>query len=156
MIKIILRQLVILSFLPEIHLFIAPCGAIANSLFNDTFFLYDAPAVGDALFDRVRNPFIREAPVPMTGKDIAWQTDKVGFTHRNKFSTKNLDSKVWSRRAYCKQFILWVRKYGYSKASQLANKRLDSRHRWGKIPKSSFVLVFLGSTLLSSFVWIWW
>ena len=62
--------------------FLAPCGAIANSLFNDTFFLYDAPADGDQLLARIRDPSNdQDAPVPMTGKDIAWQTDKVELTN---------------------------------------------------------------------------
>ena len=62
----------------------APCGAIANSLFNDTFFMYDCDnddcEVDDAtLFARVINPAGTpdDVPIPMTGEDIAWQTDKV-------------------------------------------------------------------------------
>nr|XP_057937028.1 cell cycle control protein 50A-like isoform X3 [Doryrhamphus excisus] len=43
---------------------IAPCGAIANSMFNDTLDLFrNVPTVGD-----VR--------IPLTGKGIAWWTDK--------------------------------------------------------------------------------
>lgn len=61
---------------------IAPCGAIANSLFNDTFFMYDCDnddcEVDDAtLFARVITPAgTDDVPIPMTGEDIAWQTDK--------------------------------------------------------------------------------
>jgi len=56
---------------------IAPCGAIANSLFNDTFFLYDneqAADDDDALFALVRNP--TQNNIAMSGENIAWQTDK--------------------------------------------------------------------------------
>ena len=68
--------------------FLAPCGAIANSLFNDTFFLYDEPADGDELLARIRDPSNeQDAPVPMTGKDIAWQTDKVHIINRKQIST---------------------------------------------------------------------
>ena len=70
--------MVVLHFFSAFYDFLAPCGAIANSLFNDTFFLYDAPADGDQLLARIRDPSNdQDAPVPMTGKDIAWQTDKV-------------------------------------------------------------------------------
>ena len=57
---------------------IAPCGAIANSLFNDTFFLYDneqAAVSDDALFALVRDPARNN--IAMNGENIAWQTDKV-------------------------------------------------------------------------------
>ena len=57
---------------------IAPCGAIANSLFNDTFFLYDDEQVAnndDALFALVREPARNN--IAMNGENIAWQTDKV-------------------------------------------------------------------------------
>jgi len=55
---------------------IAPCGAIANSLFNDTFFLYDDEPFtdDDRLFERVRQP--NQSHIPMSGENIAWQTDK--------------------------------------------------------------------------------
>jgi len=53
---------------------IAPCGAIANSLFNDTFFLYDDEISDGDLFDLVRNP--SQNNIPMSGENIAWQTDK--------------------------------------------------------------------------------
>jgi len=56
---------------------IAPCGAIANSLFNDTFFLYDneqAADDDDAFFALVRNP--TQNNIAMSGENIAWQTDK--------------------------------------------------------------------------------
>ena len=59
---------------------IAPCGAIANSLFNDTFFLYDDEELpdDDALFDLVRNPAADgNNRIAMSGENIAWQTDKV-------------------------------------------------------------------------------
>lgn len=65
---------------------IAPCGAIANSLFNDTFFLYDCDnndcsIDDDTIFNRVINPSLTNENdanlrIPMTGQDIAWQTDK--------------------------------------------------------------------------------
>ena len=57
---------------------IAPCGAIANSLFNDTFFLYDneqAAASDDALFALVQDPARNN--IAMNGENIVWQTDKV-------------------------------------------------------------------------------
>ena len=62
--------------------YLAPCGAIANSLFNDTFFLYDCDdddcTIDDnTIFNRVINPAQPDLRIPMTGQDIAWQTDKV-------------------------------------------------------------------------------
>ena len=58
---------------------IAPCGAIANSLFNDTFFLIkctDAPCQ-DLTEENLRNPNNISGRIPMTGEGIAWSTDKV-------------------------------------------------------------------------------
>lgn len=58
---------------------IAPCGAIANSLFNDTFFLYDDEELADddnALFTLIQNPAQNNARIAMNGENIAWQTDK--------------------------------------------------------------------------------
>jgi len=58
---------------------IAPCGAIANSLFNDTFFLYDnedLAADDNALFVLIQNPDQNSARIAMSGENIAWQTDK--------------------------------------------------------------------------------
>ena len=69
--------------------------------------------------------------------------------------TASSDSKIRSRRAYCKQLILSVRQCIYSKAAQLANKCLDSRHRWGIFWQLCCVKQFSGSTILSSFVWLW-
>ena len=59
---------------------IAPCGAIANSLFNDTFFLYDNEQLAnddDALFTLIQNPAGNPLRIAMSGENIAWQTDKV-------------------------------------------------------------------------------
>ncbi|RVE57032.1 hypothetical protein OJAV_G00212250 [Oryzias javanicus] len=58
---------------------IAPCGAIANSLFNDTLTLYYIPPNGTKL------------SVPLTKKGIAWWTDKhVKF--RNPGGSANLST----------------------------------------------------------------
>ena len=70
---------------------IAPCGAIANSLFNDTFFLYDDDQLpnDDALFDLVRNPVADgNRRIAMSGENIAWQTDKVISTFSFSFDLK--------------------------------------------------------------------
>ena len=66
---------------------IAPCGAIANSLFNDTFFVYDCItddcSLGDnlpTLWNLIQNPTDDVTGINrinMIGQDIAWQTDKV-------------------------------------------------------------------------------
>lgn len=61
---------------------IAPCGAIANSLFNDTFFLVKCPDTGCTTTNpytdaELRNPINIPERLPMTGLDIAWSTDKV-------------------------------------------------------------------------------
>jgi len=59
---------------------IAPCGAIANSLFNDTFFLIKCennspcPSLNDDV--SLLNPANIPGRIPMSGKDIAWTTDK--------------------------------------------------------------------------------
>jgi len=66
---------------------IAPCGAIANSLFNDTFFVYDCAENTDCtlsdnlatMWTLVRNPDVNQDGINrinMNGQDIAWQTDK--------------------------------------------------------------------------------
>ena len=66
---------------------IAPCGAIANSLFNDTFFLYDTEELpnDDDLFNLVRSPTADGNRIAMSGENIAWQTDKV-YLISTKFS----------------------------------------------------------------------
>lgn len=60
---------------------IAPCGAIANSLFNDTFFLIECPTgscddvqISDADLLQPANIAGRKE---MSGADISWNTDKV-------------------------------------------------------------------------------
>lgn len=61
---------------------IAPCGAIANSLFNDTFFIRrcgDAGVECTALQpDNIIDPTDANGfnAIKMTGEDIAWKTDK--------------------------------------------------------------------------------
>lgn len=72
---------------------IAPCGAIANSLFNDTFFLYDTEELpnDDDLFDLVRSPTADGNRIAMSGENIAWQTDKVYLFSTFSFS---LDLKL--------------------------------------------------------------
>ena len=60
--------------------FPAPCGAIANSLFNDSFFLVEGePTISDA---DLLNPKGIAGRIPMTGKDIAWATDKVSYVNK--------------------------------------------------------------------------
>jgi len=50
-----------------------PCGAVANSFFNDTFFIYNDDF--DNVYDKVTDP--ATDAWKMSGKDIAWMTDKV-------------------------------------------------------------------------------
>jgi len=59
---------------------IAPCGAIANSLFNDTFFVINCAdgECSDPTFtnDQLLNPAEIAGRIVTSGKDIAWTTDK--------------------------------------------------------------------------------
>lgn len=64
------------------HIPIAPCGAIANSLFNDTFFIRRCATDPCAPIteDEVKDPNIYintvNGKIAMNGVDIAWKTDK--------------------------------------------------------------------------------
>ncbi|CAG5113483.1 Oidioi.mRNA.OKI2018_I69.chr2.g7587.t1.cds [Oikopleura dioica] len=57
---------------------IAPCGAIANSLFNDTFFFRQCGTSGcvPLTLNDIVNPDSGFGAIPMSGEDIAWKTDK--------------------------------------------------------------------------------
>ena len=96
---------------------IAPCGAIANSLFNDTFEI--------GWFNTSRSKF---SPVPLLQTGIAWATDKgakfrnpKGKTLQDAFrgyekpfnwqkSVWELDSSTESNNGYMNEaFIVWMR-----------------------------------------------
>lgn len=51
-----------------------PCGAIANSMFNDTFFLYTTWS-DDELYDKVSQPHV--GAIETHGEGISWITDRV-------------------------------------------------------------------------------
>jgi len=51
-----------------------PCGSLANSMFNDTFFIYDNfPTDEDEILEKIAKPSV--SAWQMSGKDIAWKTD---------------------------------------------------------------------------------
>ncbi|XP_061082306.1 transmembrane protein 30C [Conger conger] len=57
---------------------VAPCGAIANSMFNDSFFLYYHPTEGETI------------PVPLFRRGITWYTDKNVKFRNPEVADKNL------------------------------------------------------------------
>ena len=60
------------------HVF--PCGAMANSMFNDTIFIYDGELTTDSvIIDQIANPASDNtlAPWILKGDEITWTTDRI-------------------------------------------------------------------------------
>ena len=60
------------------HVF--PCGAMANSMFNDTIFIYDGEFTETNLIEQVANPASHDndlSPWILKGDEITWTTDRI-------------------------------------------------------------------------------
>lgn len=124
---------------------IVPCGALANSMFNDTFILY-----------QIDNG--TQKPVPLDGKGIAWWTDyNVKYRNPSVTPLKNafngtVKPLFWSKPAYeldtsdpanngfiNQDFLVWMRRAALPNFRKLYRRITEGDYAKG-LPAGSYQL----------------
>ncbi|XP_031561350.1 cell cycle control protein 50A-like isoform X2 [Actinia tenebrosa] len=124
----------------------APCGAIANSLFNDTFELSYMKSPGT------------KVPVPLTDKNIAWESDRTVKFKNPSGDLKDAFSKYskprdWQKPVYeldpsdkndngflNQDFIIWMRTAAFSTFRKLYRKVVLEKDFKDGLPKGTYVV----------------
>lgn len=78
-----------------IHVF--PCGAMANSMFNDTIFIYDGKFTEDNLIDQIANPVNNNdlSPWILEGEGITWTTDRIQKFDANSLVEESIKNETF-------------------------------------------------------------